>query len=74
MATQPEGLDLLHRMYEAGVVPRGTRRVIIDVPMDGQVVMYVDMIPTDTDDALLSLLQEAAMRTVDDDEAKPDEG
>lgn len=36
------GHDFGNRLVDAGVIPPGTRRAIIDIPADGMVVVYVE--------------------------------
>ena len=36
------GQDVGNRLVDAGVIPPGTRRVIIDIPANGMVVMYLE--------------------------------
>jgi hypothetical protein len=34
--------ELGRKLIEAGIVPKDTRRVVIDIPCDGAVVLYVE--------------------------------
>ncbi len=36
------GDKLLTRLHELGVIPLYTRRVVLDIPFDGVVMMYVE--------------------------------